>query len=1136
MTGKSLSSGESSESDEWGGHLHGSQWKGHIGGNQWKGHLDSAKRSEPDEDTLDSCSSSGSHDSQGQRTERDEESNIKRINQYIEKLDILRNKCDLKIKLNQQKEKENLVSNIDNINTQVKKHLLFKRRINKINSSLREKCNYDAFSQMERIYKTISDVNSSYEYTTLKIQLQDYIRQVEGCVRRNYLDAIEPLNQFLQVRRCLYRYGRSGLLPLGGSAPGHAYRAKGAAILLSGEEVVIESDIISYAQQRERQLLEDPPEQHQDALPHSHAQVQAYAQICQTDEENIKLLNAYYEHVRGLIEEEICECVKVKDVDGARAKVGLYLSIFRRGGVKKTHSEQREKRRDSSEGGGEQSGEESHDEASDGGNPDDEGDGCNPDEEGDGSNPDEEGDGGNPDEEGDGGNPGEEGEARSHSGDRAALEDQLLHFEEYLFVCRVAMKLLELEVEKQLDLLTRQVVSTEDSVYVECIKGTYACLYRHNAFLEKLLGDHIVYIIYNRKAELIFNKVVKAICSNFCSQAELLRIDNYNELTKLDKNVEMLSLLCYNFQNIKKFLHELGEDKFRKLNFMFNLASCINKEIFSEQSGLFKNLPYVKCIHDCLCSYIDYEVMFTRHCIDKAFVLTDDIMLSLIDEEKSKGKNAINFYENMANFEHLMMNSSSSNEYTSTLLDDAFFIFQKSVCRSINMNDINTMCVLVNHIILFIGSTLRNYLNENLKTSKSIYAAFIHDVANLKPFSFRALLGSIDETNYVDEGQGNNRTVALAQNFVSSLSYVRSEAPEGGPGRGDFASGGDNSARGAASRNSSVRGDHPSRGGEARGKGNASGNGGAANSGIYEYLTAEHRESLFNPLSERKNMESQTINSKFSYPHCVNNIDSCHQYIQNFKQFIHGYFVDRFLGDETGDGEKQKRGEGQTERQSQAERQSQTERQSQNHLLMFTNSFANYDGLLSDFSKMSVENCKNLLNILKVHFVGQLVVIESVSFDITSEQYAYYQLNDPYINGLVSRMKLIAYHISLYFNQNIFHICVGLLAEKICKYIERIVRTKKFSLYGCVQLDNDIRNLMLFFTSLTSISVKKEFAKLLEICELLNISDLQDFKDFYEENKNHLSAGEVQDIISMRNDISEELLGAIKLYMNLGAP
>ncbi|KJP87004.1 hypothetical protein AK88_03403, partial [Plasmodium fragile] len=253
--------------------------------------------------------------------------------------------------------------------------------------------------------------------------------------------------------------------------------------------------------------------------------------------------------------------------------------------------------------------------------------------------------------------------------------------------------------------------------------------------------------------------------------------------------------------------------------------------------------------------------------------------------------------------------------------------------------------------------------------------------------------------------------------------------------------------------------------------------------------------------------------SKFSYPHCVNNIDSCHQYIQNFKLFIHDYFVDKFLKDKKKKKEKEK----------------------QNYLLMFTNSFANYDNLLSDFENLSIENCKNLLNMLKVHFVGQLVIIESVNFDITSEQYAYYQLNDPYINALVSRMKLIAYHISLYFNQNIFQICVGLLAEKICKYIERIVRTKKFSLYGCVQLDNDIRNLMLFFTSLTSINVKKEFTKLLEMCELLNINDLQDFKDFYDENKNNLSASEVEDIISMRIDISEELLGAMKLYMNWGA-
>lgn len=93
--------------------------------------------------------------------------------------------------------------------------------------------------------------------------------------------------------------------------------------------------------------------------------------------------------------------------------------------------------------------------------------------------------------------------------------------------------------------------------------------------------------------------------------------------------------------------------------------------------------------------------------------------------------------------------------------------------------------------------------------------------------------------------------------------------------------------------------------------------------------------------------------------------------------------------------------------------------------------------------------------------------------------------------------------------------------------------TKKFSLYGCVQIDNDIRNLMLFFTSVTSINIKKEFLKLLEICELLNINDLQDFKDFYDENKNNLSTNEIENIISLRNDIPDDFLKSIKLYMNL---
>ncbi|GAW81865.1 hypothetical protein, conserved [Plasmodium gonderi] len=1043
--------------------------------------------------------------------ERISEGNIKKINEYIEKLDILNNKLDLKIKLNQQNEKENLVKNIDNINIYIKKHLSFKNRLNGINNSLKEKCNYDAFSKIEKVYKTISNVNSSYEYITLKIQVQDYVKRVETCIRTNHMDAIYPLSQFLKLRRYIYKYGRSGSSEREGSNSyihlNNPNRAKGASTLMHSEDTVIENDVIDYVKYKEKQFSENQPEQQ------NHAHAEAYKQIYQTEKGSINLLNSYYDHVRGLLEEEICECIKSKDMNTIKLKINLYMSIFHNRGeedsfvVQKGRSVDIRKSNKVCSGVAGNNGEDrdmGSGEDRDKGSGEDRDIGSGEDRDG---GPDEDRDEGPDEDLNDGqvrkGNP--ITEVQGHECPKTSAEEKLLHFDEYLFICHVVMSLVELEVNKQLDLLRRQVVSKEDNVYIECIKGTYACLYRYNKFFESLVEDHIVYIIYNRKVELIFNNVIKAIYTSFFNEIELLHIDSYDELKNFDKNVETLSLLCYNFQNIKKFINNLAELKFQNIIRTFDFVNFINKDMFSEQSGLYKNLPYINFIQNCICAYIDNEIIFIKHCVDKAFVLSDDIMLSLIDDEKNnKNTDFEKFHDNIINFENIMMNN--SNEYTSTFLDDAFFIFQKSVCRSINMNDINTICVLVNHIMLFFSTTLKSYLCDNLKISKNIYASFIHDSIHMKQFSFTSLIKSIDDTNYIDEGQGGNRTVTLAQNLTSSLSYVHNENYNS-QGRTNHIDGPSNERIyngtnwNGFHRNDSMKNDL-SQINEGKSK----------EKSIYEYLTVEHYESIFNPLSEKKgNLENQAINSKFSYPHCVNNIDSCYQYIQNFKIFINDYFKEKFLKNK----KKKKK-----------------KKDTQNYILMFNNSFANYDNLLKDFEKLNVENCKNLLNILKVHFISQLVVIETVNFDISNEEYAYYQLNDPYINNLINRMKLIVYHISLYFNQNIFHTAVNLLAEKICKYIERIVHTKKFSLYGCVQIDNDIRSLMLFFTSLTNINVKKEFSKLLEICELLNISDLQDFKDFYDENKNNLSTNEIENIISLRNDISKELLESIKLCMH----
>ncbi|SCO61995.1 conserved Plasmodium protein, unknown function [Plasmodium berghei] len=1036
-------------------------------------------------------------------------SNINKINEYIEKLDMLDNNFDLKITLNQQREKENFINNIDNINIYIKKHMSFKKKLSEINKSFKKNCNYDAFSKIENVYKTISNINSSYEFIILKIKIEDYINKIEENLKiNNYIDTIPFLKLFLEIRKNIFKYNSLYFL----NHNEKKYEQK-FSNFLNDEDKTIQNDITDYVNYKRPFIFQNNLDKKK-----ANEHVQAYTQIYEMNKDKIDLLNRYYNRVKEMIENEIIELIKKKNIENVKDKINIYLSLFTTQNKKnfenktdsidsplnntdkKNNSKEmlfkenvNNKKSDNSNYSSNESDKnnEKHEEKYDDKNrniennllkdkKDEESDNntlykCNKIE------------------------------------NKNDLDNYLIYYDEYLFVCIVIYTLVEIEIDKIIDLLKKKIVSKEDNIYIECIKKCYSCLYKYNLYFEKLVKDNLVYIIYNRKIELIYNKIISVIFRTFCSHVKLC-INSFDELKDYDKNIEILSLLCYNFVNIKIYLHDLYNNKFQKLNNIFDIKNYINTNIYSNTNGIYKNIPYISIIQDSICSYIDHEILFSRHCINKAFILTDDIMLSLIDDENNKIIEPFNKNISTYNDEVYSINSAgNNNEYTSTFLEDSFFIFQKSVCRSINMNDINIICVLINNIMIIISTTLKEYLKDNIKTSKSIYSSFIHDINNLKKFSFKKLLKSIDNNNYTENSK-NNKTVQIAQNFVTSLSYISSENNNDDDKKSNF-----HNYNAIDISNNSYTTHY--------GQTIASDNlftGQSTNhtkiidnikiDDIYNYLSQNNYNNLYNPLNNNQdnNIENQIINSKFSYPHCINNIEACYQYIQKYKIFIHDYFSERFLQNDVSQKKK-----------------------TQNYLLMFNNALTNYDNILNDYEKLNIENCKNLLNILKIHFVSQLVVIENINFDISSEQYSYYQLNDPYIHNLIVKIKLILHHISLYFNQNIFHIIVNMLAEKICKYIERIIMTKKFSLYGCVQIDNDIRNLMLFFTSVTSINIKKEFLKLLEICELLNINDLQDFKDFYDENKNNLSTNEIENIISLRNDIPDDFLKSIKLYMNL---
>ena len=73
------------------------------------------------------------------------------------------------------------------------------------------------------------------------------------------------------------------------------------------------------------------------------------------------------------------------------------------------------------------------------------------------------------------------------------------------------------------------------------------------------------------------------------------------------------------------------------------------------------------------------------------------------------------------------------------------------------------------------------------------------------------------------------------------------------------------------------------------------------------------------------------------------------------------------------------------------------------------------------------------------------------------------------------------------------------LIQQLCSRLEKEILHKKrrFSLFGALQFDADIRALLSFFISIApNIAVRQKFQRLSQICTLLSLEQLKELKDF----------------------------------------
>ncbi|KAH8582611.1 oligomeric golgi complex 4 [Cryptosporidium sp. chipmunk genotype I] len=210
-----------------------------------------------------------------------------------------------------------------------------------------------------------------------------------------------------------------------------------------------------------------------------------------------------------------------------------------------------------------------------------------------------------------------------------------------------------------------------------------------------------------------------------------------------------------------------------------------------------------------------------------------------------------------------------------------------------------------------------------------------------------------------------------------------------------------------------------------------------------------------------------------------------------------------------------------------------------NELLEDRNSTIEYinktiERIISEFKVIHDYYSKISLQILsKISISPTLIQLhEEISFDFTEDESKDYTLNQSFIPTLTSSLKVINEHLKNYYNSQSSEFILSLMIERIVQKIEHIVinypERKRFTIYGALVFENDVRNLLSYTNSLLSISIRHKFLRLLEICDILNITSLEELSDLlltdFPSRNWHLAKSDILKTLFLKKDIDHNKL------------
>jgi hypothetical protein len=187
--------------------------------------------------------------------------------------------------------------------------------------------------------------------------------------------------------------------------------------------------------------------------------------------------------------------------------------------------------------------------------------------------------------------------------------------------------------------------------------------------------------------------------------------------------------------------------------------------------------------------------------------------------------------------------------------------------------------------------------------------------------------------------------------------------------------------------------------------------------------------------------------------------------------------------------------------------------------VMFQHCVSALDATKGELDALHTAKCKEGLQMLKVQLSPSLQPLDTISYELDENQYEDFQVNDPFASAFNANADLIYQHLKSVLNPACCDEIMQNMAEQTCTKIERTAIKKRFSLFGALQFESDVRAVCSFFTNISEQALRHKFARLFEMAGLLSLETLAELREHYSETRSwRLTGDEIRKLVAARID------------------